>query len=415
MATTFAFDADDPRDYAGMKERQALLQAMMQQPRSSPRNVGEGISSAARDIANAFMMRQQLSQGREGRAAAKGQFQGLMSGFEGAPATPGTEPAVAPGTAPGLDAPGAPAPDLQMGAEPATPAREPGLGVLSNPKIWEFLANPYGDPNQQQFVLGQINQQIQAAQPQTPKEKLELDLLRAQIGKAQRLPRDPSADPSGPMRQDLLRAQTERAQRPQRDPTADPSGTMRRDLLQAQTERARRPSKGMNVTTNPDGTTSISFGGSGGTEKLTVDQGKNTGFLIRGRQTMKILDRLEGEGTSLGNMIKSNIPIAGNYMLTPEYRQYDQAKRDFVNATLRRESGAVISDAEFANAEVQYFPQPGDDPETIAQKRRNREAVIAGFEVGAGPGVRHPSAQPAPDTGGGWQDMGGGVRIRRKK
>ena len=62
-------------------------------------------------------------------------------------------------------------------------------------------------------------------------------------------------------------------------------------------------------------------------------------------------------------------------------RQLDQAKRDFVNAVLRRESGAVISDAEFANADQQYFPQIGDDAATKAQKARNRAVALEGMKA----------------------------------
>lgn len=62
-----------------------------------------------------------------------------------------------------------------------------------------------------------------------------------------------------------------------------------------------------------------------------------------------------------------------------ERQQYEQAKRNFVNAVLRRESGAVISDQEFSNAEKQYFPQAGDKPETVLQKERNRNTVINNF------------------------------------
>ncbi|MEL7231022.1 MAG: hypothetical protein AAGJ85_00755 [Pseudomonadota bacterium] len=141
------------------------------------------------------------------------------------------------------------------------------------------------------------------------------------------------------------------------------------------------------------------MGGNG--KDLTVDAAKNTGFLIRAQDSMRVLDALEGEGTDLGAKIANNIPVLGNYLQTPEYRQYDQARRDFINAVLRRESGAVIADSEFANAERQYFPQPGDDPATIAQKRQNRENAVRGFEVGAGDGVnriaapQQSAAQPA--------------------
>lgn len=73
-----------------------------------------------------------------------------------------------------------------------------------------------------------------------------------------------------------------------------------------------------------------------------------------------------------------------NQFVSPEFQQYDQAKRDFINATLRRESGAVISDAEFENANKQYFPVPGDDAKTVEQKKANRELVAKGFLKAAG-------------------------------
>ncbi len=56
-----------------------------------------------------------------------------------------------------------------------------------------------------------------------------------------------------------------------------------------------------------------------------------------------------------------------------KYKQVEQAQRDFINATLRRESGAAIADSEFENAQKQYFPQLGDTKEVVKQKQRNRE------------------------------------------
>ena len=57
----------------------------------------------------------------------------------------------------------------------------------------------------------------------------------------------------------------------------------------------------------------------------------------------------------------------------------EQSQRDFVNAVLRRESGAAISNSEFDNARQQYFPQIGDDDKVIEQKRRNRELATRGI------------------------------------
>lgn len=95
--------------------------------------------------------------------------------------------------------------------------------------------------------------------------------------------------------------------------------------------------------------------------------------------------------TSITQNGMSKLPGVGNFMVSEAFQKYDQAKRDFVNGVLRRESGAVISDAEFANAEKQYFPKPGDSKAVIEQKKRNREEAIRGIAAGAGPNYRPQS------------------------
>lgn len=107
-----------------------------------------------------------------------------------------------------------------------------------------------------------------------------------------------------------------------------------------------------------------------------------------------IITQLENAGTSLYDATASQIPGVGNYMISGDYQKLDQARRDFVNAVLRRESGAVISPDEFDNANKQYFPQPGDSPETIEQKRANRETAIAGITRAAGPNYKAPAQPP---------------------
>lgn len=84
----------------------------------------------------------------------------------------------------------------------------------------------------------------------------------------------------------------------------------------------------------------------------------------------------------------------------------DQAKRDFINSVLRRESGAVISDAEFANAERQYFPQVGDKPAVIAQKAKNRRVSIDGMRADV-----PQSAQPKIDEISGGKPAQSGFKI----
>jgi hypothetical protein len=74
-----------------------------------------------------------------------------------------------------------------------------------------------------------------------------------------------------------------------------------------------------------------------------------------------------------------------NFLQSSESQQQDQAERNFVNAVLRRESGAAISKSEFDNAEKQYFPRAGDAPEVLANKARNRQIAQAALKAESGP------------------------------
>lgn len=64
---------------------------------------------------------------------------------------------------------------------------------------------------------------------------------------------------------------------------------------------------------------------------------------------------------------------------------YMQASRNFINAILRRESGAVIADSEFAEARQQYLPQPGDSSAVLKEKEQLRNIVEKKFITASGP------------------------------
>jgi hypothetical protein len=155
---------------------------------------------------------------------------------------------------------------------------------------------------------------------------------------------------------------------------------------------------GMSLTTNPDGTVTLTEGTVGNMPKLTESEGRNTGFYGRGIESHKTLNTLEGEGTSVINKVADAVPVVGNFAKSDDAQKYTQAKRDFINAVLRRESGAVISPEEFSNADQQYFPQPGDGEEVIKQKRRNRETTIQGLKVSSGQGAAFAVPPTSPST-----------------
>lgn len=138
--------------------------------------------------------------------------------------------------------------------------------------------------------------------------------------------------------------------------------------------------------------------------KPTEGQANAALYANRMANSHKILGELEGINADLAGgaagVLESLTPAPiFNLGATKQRQQFMQAKRDFINAALRRESGAAISPSEFASADQQYFPQPGDSKEVIAQKRANREQAIQGIMGAAGPGYT-PPATFRPGQGG---------------
>ncbi len=139
-----------------------------------------------------------------------------------------------------------------------------------------------------------------------------------------------------------------------------------------------------------------------GSGKFNEGQGKAAGFADRMLGSEAVLTGsgpgegyegpaspgVQGQGASRVETSLSKTPFVGNYLTSPEQKSYEQAKRTFINSQLRRESGATIQDAEFINADKQYFPQPGDDANTIAQKAETRRAAIDAMGREGGPSYR---------------------------
>lgn len=121
----------------------------------------------------------------------------------------------------------------------------------------------------------------------------------------------------------------------------------------------------------------------GVTKPLNDSQSKALLFGTRMQEADKVLNQLAAKGVST-SVPGSRAPGIGGIITafsSDEQQQLDQAKRDFMTATLRRESGASISPGEFDTADKQYFPQVGDSPGVIAQKARNRQLALNGVLV----------------------------------
>jgi hypothetical protein len=66
-------------------------------------------------------------------------------------------------------------------------------------------------------------------------------------------------------------------------------------------------------------------------------------------------------------------------------QEVDAARRNFITAVLRKESGAAISPSEFYNEAQKYFPQVGDSQSVLKQKQEARDLAIKALEIQAGP------------------------------
>jgi hypothetical protein len=146
--------------------------------------------------------------------------------------------------------------------------------------------------------------------------------------------------------------------------------------------------------------------------KLTESQGNATAFGMRMKESNQLLNNLEKQGVKDTGIVRSTVggivgmtPFVGEKMQqgvqssmnvlpgalggpSPQQQETDAARKNFVTAVLRKESGAAISPSEFYTESQKYFPQPGDSDSVVKQKQHARETAIKAMEVQAGPGKR---------------------------
>lgn len=133
---------------------------------------------------------------------------------------------------------------------------------------------------------------------------------------------------------------------------------------------------------------------------LTERQSKSLAFGTRMTEASPIVDELT-EFASTHNSVTFAAALAAeaNTVTSPlvsdKFRQMRQAERNFLNAVLRQESGAVINPDEFENGAKQYFPRPGDDQTTLDQKKTNRDTATRTMLQG----INAPDTTQPQDTG----------------
>ena len=123
-----------------------------------------------------------------------------------------------------------------------------------------------------------------------------------------------------------------------------------------------------------------------GTSKPTDVQLQSVGYANRVQTSNNQLGVLLSDPKTLEALTKktSVLGYIPDRLKDEKVLQVEQAERNFINAVLRRESGAVISPDEFTQAAKQYFPQPGDTAEVLKQKLLNRNQAFENLKISSG-------------------------------
>ena len=154
---------------------------------------------------------------------------------------------------------------------------------------------------------------------------------------------------------------------------------------------AINPPSGFSVETGPDGTTRIVQGpgvSGGGGKPLTEGQSKDAVYATRAEGALTALEPVAGALVDRASILADKTPLGiGRGVQSDAYQVARNAGDEFLQAILRKDTGAAITNQEQDMYGVTYLPQPGDGPALLEQKavarRRALEALKAGMPAEA--------------------------------
>jgi hypothetical protein len=135
------------------------------------------------------------------------------------------------------------------------------------------------------------------------------------------------------------------------------------------------------------------------TGALGVEQAKATGFYSRAVKANSAYEAMNVGAQNIQDTIAKTLTPHDyeGYTVSTERQKADAVIRGFIAAALRYESGAAIPPEEFESAYKQYFPQPGEGPQTAAVKAQLRANTMEGLKLGSGPGAEQVPPPNVPD------------------
>lgn len=144
---------------------------------------------------------------------------------------------------------------------------------------------------------------------------------------------------------------------------------------------------GMALSVDP-ATGQVTFQQGNNIKPMTEGQSKDTVYATRAEGALKIFDEIESGLTGQQGVVGSTVgqlPGVGNFLKSGDFQRAEQAGAEFLQAVLRKDTGAAITPGEQALYGETYLPRPGDTPEVMAQKKAARQRAIAAINAGMPP------------------------------
>lgn len=129
----------------------------------------------------------------------------------------------------------------------------------------------------------------------------------------------------------------------------------------------------------------------------TGSERQTLGFYNRMKSALADMDAVEGDLTERDIALINNSPLPdliNNKLLSSSGQQYAQALKTYTEARLRKESGAAIQKFEYENDRKAISRQVGDQPESLAQKRKTRNLTAEGIGNASGPAYEEYYGEP---------------------
>lgn len=146
---------------------------------------------------------------------------------------------------------------------------------------------------------------------------------------------------------------------------------------------------GMMIESDGQGGVRIGTGAAAANVKpFTEGQSKDNVYATRATGALAVLDSVGAEAMAsrsgrLGDALSgATMGLSREMLQSEDYQVAKQAGDEFLQAILRKDTGAAITEGEQSLYGVTYLPQPGDGPRVLEAKRQSRIRAVEALKSG---------------------------------